>query len=153
MENMWVIGFVFGIFGLLAYIQVSPLKKRVADLERELTRMQGTSFNADRSSLIDAARGCAGRQVKLELKEDNQDADVVSYGNTKHGANTILDIDDEWLLVRTTTPKGTKEKLLRLESIARITVDAKDTQSAQKAKDTEDAALAASLAAATCPQS
>ena len=115
--------------------------------------MQGTSFHADRNALVAVARDCIGQQVKLELKEDNQDADVVMYGNTKHGANEILDIDDEWLLVRITTPKGAKEKLLRLESIARITVDAKDTQSAQNAKNTEDAALAASLAAATCPQS
>ena len=42
------------------------------------------------------------------------------YGNTKHGSNTILDADEEWMLVRIETPKGTKEKLIRMESIARI---------------------------------
>ena len=41
---MEYIGFVFGIFGLMAYLQVSGLKNRVVTLERELAKMQGTSF-------------------------------------------------------------------------------------------------------------
>ena len=40
---MEVIGFVFGIFGLMAYLQVSSLKSRIDELERELTGMKGTS--------------------------------------------------------------------------------------------------------------
>ena len=60
--------------------------------------------------------------MNLELEEDHEDVDVTMYGNTKHGSNTILDVDDEWMLVRIDTPKGTKEKLLRLESVERISV-------------------------------
>ena len=60
--------------------------------------------------------------MNLDLKEDHEDVDVTMYGNTKHGSNTILDVDDEWMLVRIDTPKGTKEKLLRLESVERISV-------------------------------
>ena len=122
MEVMGVVAFAFAIFGLLAYLQVPALKKRVTDLERELARMGGTSFHEERSALVEAAKAYAGRPVKLELREDYEDVDIMMYGNTKHGANTILDADDEWLLVRITTPKGEKEKLLRLEAVARIGV-------------------------------
>ena len=122
MEYMGVVGFVFGIFGLWAYLEVPKLKTRITDLERELTRMQGTSFHEDRAALYEAAKGYVGKTVNLELEEDHEDVDVTMYGNTKHGSNTILDVDDEWMLVRIDTPKGTKEKLLRLESVERISV-------------------------------
>ena len=122
MEVMGIIGFVFGVFGLMAYLQISTLKTRVTGLERELTRMQGTGLHEDRTALIAAAKTYVGRQVNLELDEDHMDVDVTMYGNTKHGSNTILDVDGEWMLVRIDTPKGTKEKLLRLESVERISV-------------------------------
>ena len=35
---MEVLGFIFGIFGLMAYLESSSLKKRVDELERELTK-------------------------------------------------------------------------------------------------------------------
>ena len=76
----------------------------------------------DRTALMTVAKSCIGRQVNLELREDDGDVDVIMYGNTKHGSNTILDVDDEWMLVRIDTPKGAKEKLLRLESVERISV-------------------------------
>ena len=46
----------------------------------------------------------------------------MSYGNSKHGTNTIVDVDDEWMLVHIETPKTSKDKLIRLESIERISV-------------------------------
>ncbi|MBR0450855.1 MAG: hypothetical protein IJI78_02585 [Oscillospiraceae bacterium] len=119
---MEYIGFVFGIFGLFAYLQVSSLKKRVDDLERELTKIKGTSYHEDRTALLDAAKTYVGQDVCIELKEDHEDIDIMNYGNTKHGSNTILDADDEWLLVKIKTPKGDKEKLIRMESIERISV-------------------------------
>ena len=122
METMGIIGFVFGIFGLMAYLQTSSLKTRIASLERELTRLQGTKYHDNHAALITVAKTYVGRQVNLELKEDHEDVDVTMYGNTKHGSNTILDVDDGWMLVRIDTPKGTKEKLLRLESVERISV-------------------------------
>jgi hypothetical protein len=47
--------------------------------------------------------------------------DVSYYGNSKYGSNTILDADRDWILVHTETPKGSKDKLIRMESIQRIT--------------------------------
>ena len=117
---MEYIGLVFGIFGLLAYLQVSSLKNRVMALEEELARTHGTfSFEA-RRALLKALESYVGEKVLLELKEDCTDTDIISYGNTKHGSNTILDLDDEWIHVRIDTPKGSKEKLIRVGSIQRV---------------------------------
>lgn len=117
---MQYIGLVFGIFGLLAYLQVSELKNRVKALERELSKMQGTSFHDDRRALLQAARQLIGQKVEIEMKEDHMDADIINYGNTRYGANTILDADDDWLLIRIDSPKGSKDKLIRLESVKRL---------------------------------
>ena len=119
---MEYIGFVFGIFGLMAYLELSSLKSRIADLERELTSMKGTSFHEDRSALLKAAKSYIGNKVNIELKEDHEDVDIINYGNTKHGSIEILDADEEWLLVLVETPKGSRKKLLRMESIERITL-------------------------------
>ena len=118
---MQYIGFIFGIFGLLAYLEVSSLKNRVSELERELTKTKGTSFHDERVSLLEAAKSYIGEKVELTLKEDHTDVDVVMYGNTKYGSVTIVDADEEWMRVYVETPKGNKEKLLRMESVAKIT--------------------------------
>ncbi len=115
-------GFVFGIFGLLAYIQLSSLKKRVAALEEELAGIAGTPSFEERSALLDAVEAYIGKQVILELKEDCGDADIVMYGNSKHGTNTILDADRDWILVRIDSAKGSKEKLMRAGSVQRISL-------------------------------
>lgn len=117
---MEYLAFVFGIFGLMAFLEASSLKKRVAALEESLTKTRGTPFHEDRQSLVAAAKGYIGQEVLLGFKEDHEDADVVSYGNTKHGSNTILDVDEDWMLVRIRTPKGEKEKLIRMGSVIRI---------------------------------
>ena len=119
---MEYIGIVFGIFGLLAYIELFSLKKRVVALEEELAGIAGTASYEERRSLLDAVSGDIGKQVNLELKEDCEDVDIMMYGNTKHGSNTILDVDQDWMLVRVEGPKWTKEKLIRLESVERITL-------------------------------
>lgn len=115
-------GFVFGIFGLLAYVQLSSLKKRVIALEEELAGIAGTSSFEERKSLLDAVHTYIGKQVILELKEDCEDVDIVIYGNSKHGTNTILDADGDWILVRIDSAKGTKEKLIRAGSVQGISV-------------------------------
>ena len=119
---MEYLGFIFGIFGMMAYLQISSLKNRVSELERELTKMKGTSFHEDRSALVQATRTYTGQKVNIELKEDHEDIDIVNYGNTKHGSITVLDADEEWMLVEVVTPKGTKKKLIRMESVERISV-------------------------------
>ena len=77
---MEYIGIVFGIFGLLAYIELFSLKKRVVALG-----IAGTASYEERRSLLDAVSGDIGKQVNLELKEDCEDVDIMMYGNTKHG--------------------------------------------------------------------
>ena len=117
---MEYMGFVFGIFGLMAYLQISALKKRVDDLEREMTKIEGTEHAQKQTSLRSVVRKWIGEELILELKEDHMDADIINYGNTKHGSNVVLDTDNEWMLVQITTPKTVKMKLLRLESVERI---------------------------------
>ena len=47
--------------------------------------------------------------------------DISYYGNSKHGANVIMEADRDWMLVHVETPKENKDKLIRMESIQRIT--------------------------------
>ena len=112
--------FVFAIFGLLAYLQVSSLKNRITALEEQLAGLNGTALHEERTGLQKAASALLGQSVKLELKEGQEDTDIVMYGNTRHGSNTILDVDGEWMLVRVCTPPGEKEKLIRLGSVRSI---------------------------------
>ncbi|MBR2578405.1 MAG: hypothetical protein IKE38_05670 [Erysipelotrichaceae bacterium] len=119
---MEYVAYVLAVFGLMAYMQVYSLKNRVSKLEEALTGLKGTRFHEDRSSLLKAASSYIGKKVKIELKEDHQDADVVMYGNTVHGSNTITDLDRDWLLLDIQTPKGRKEKLIRMESVQRISL-------------------------------
>ena len=119
---MEYIGFIFGIFGLLAYVQLASLKKKVNALEEELAGIAGTSSFEERRSLRGAIEAYIGKQVILELKEDCEDVDIVMYGNSKHGTNTILDADGDWLLIRIDSAKGSKEKLIRADSVQRISL-------------------------------
>ena len=119
---MEYIGFVFGIFGLLAYMELSSLKKKVNELEEELAGIVGTSSFEKRRALLEALDSYIGKKVILKLKEDCEDVDITMYGNSKHGSNTILDADKDWLLVRIDTDKGSKQKLIRAASIQQISV-------------------------------
>lgn len=117
---MEYIGLVFGIFGLVAFVQLSSLEKKVKVLEEELAGIAGTSLFEERRALRNAVEGYVGKQVILDLKEDYGDVDIAMYGNSKHGTNTIVDADDDWLLVRIDSVKGSKEKLIRAGSVQRI---------------------------------
>lgn len=117
---MQYVAFVFAIFGFISYLQISSLKKRIENLERELTKVNGTSYQEDRYALLKAIKSYVGQKVNIDLKEDHEDIDIINYGNTRYGSNTVLDVDDEWVLLRIDSKKGTKDKLIRLESIERI---------------------------------
>lgn len=119
---MQYVALVFGIFGLMAYLEISSLSKRVTELERELTRVRGTSYQENHASLLQIVSSYIGQKVVIDLKEDYQDVDVVIYGNSKYGSNVVLDVDDEWVLLRIESKKGNIEKLIRLEAISRISV-------------------------------
>ena len=112
--------FVFGIFGLLAYLEAFSLKKKVKMLEDQLAGVEGTAAFEDRLSLLEVIRSYIGKEVKIDFKDECADVDVVFYGNSKHGKNTILDADENWVLVRIESAKGTKEKLIRLSSICGV---------------------------------
>lgn len=114
--------FVFAIFGLMAYLQVTSLKNRVKALEEQLAKIGGTTQFEERAGLQEAARSYLGKAVKIDLKEEQEDPDITMYGNTKHGSNAILDVDEEWMLVHVCTPKGEKDKLIRLGSVSRISL-------------------------------
>ena len=109
--------FAFGIFGLFAYLQAAALKRRIDKIEQQLARTAGTDYYDERRALLKAAKAYIGEPVGIRLKEDHEDVDISMYGNTKHGSNTILDVDEDWLLVHVKTPKGEKDKLIRIESI------------------------------------
>ena len=119
---MEYLGFIFGIFGLFAYIELASLKKKVTALEKELSGIAGTPSFEERRALLDAVESYIGKQVVLDLKEDCEDADIMMYGNSKHGSNTILDADGDWILVRIDSAKGSKEKLIRAGSVQRISL-------------------------------
>ena len=120
---MQYIAYVFGIFGFLAYIELSSLKKRISELERQLSRISGTSYAENLDSLASAVKTYMGKTVAVDFKEDQTDADIAMYGNSKHGKNTILDADSDWVLIRTESARGVKEKLIRLESIRNIRIE------------------------------
>lgn len=119
---MEYLGYIFGIFGLLAYMEVFPLKKRVKELETTLANMKGTNYYENRSSLVRAAQSYVGQKVNLNLKEDYEDPDIINYGNSKYGSVTILDTDEQWMLIHIESPKVSKDKLIRLEAIEGISV-------------------------------
>ena len=119
---MQYLAYVLGIFGLIAYLGVFSLKKRIKVLEEYLAKTKGSALYESRQSLLQLAKSCVGQKVSFTLKEDYEDSDIIMYGNTKHGSNTILDTDKDWLLIRVETPKETKEKLIRLEAVAGIQV-------------------------------
>lgn len=119
---MEIVAYVFGFFGFLAWLQVSSLEKKLADVERELTRMKGTSYHQDRSALVQATKSYIGQQVRIDLKEDHEDVDIFNYGNSPSGSITVLDSDNEWLLIQVSSKKGSVRKLIRMESVEGISV-------------------------------
>ncbi|MBR5429036.1 MAG: hypothetical protein IK116_00770 [Firmicutes bacterium] len=117
---MEYVGFVFGVFGLLAFLSLSSLKRRVRSLEMQLSSLQGTDYAAEKASLLAAARGYIGKPVKLSFKEDEEDGDAL-LAAMKKGVCTLLDADEDWLLVHLEHNRVVKDKLIRLDSVKGIT--------------------------------
>jgi hypothetical protein len=117
---MEYVALVFGILGMMGYLESASLKKRVKALEDQLAGIEGTAAFEDRLSLLAVIREYMGKKVQINFKEECEDPDVVLYGNSRHGSNTILDADEDWILVRVESPKGTKEKLVRMSSVKSV---------------------------------
>ncbi|MCR5273056.1 MAG: hypothetical protein K6E13_08740 [Lachnospiraceae bacterium] len=120
---MEYLGFIFGIFGLMAYLNNSSLAGRVSELENEIAKISGTSFERKHYDLVKIIKSNIGKKVKFDLKEDCEDVDIVMNGIDKNGSNTIIDTDGEWILVRTVNKKGCKEKLIRVSSVEKISIE------------------------------
>jgi outer membrane protein len=73
---MEYIGIVFGIFGLVAYVELSSLKKRVAALEKELAGIQQRleEFN---------------QTIQQELQQQQQQLMAPIYQKAQEAVNTI----------------------------------------------------------------
>ena len=119
---MGLLSYIFGVFGLFAYLECSKLKKKVNGLEKELSQIQGTNYQKSAQSLYTMVQSYIGQPVIIQLKEDYLDGDVLGYGNSKHGSNTILEVDPEWVLVLIKSKKEEKKKLIRLHSIDSISL-------------------------------
>ena len=119
---MEVLGFIFGIFGFLAYFEISSLKRRIKDIERELSNLKGSSFYNSRLSFVNLAESYKEKTVNISLKEEYQDIDFIRYGNVKNGTIRILDVDENWILVQIKHLKIEKTKLIRLEAIESISL-------------------------------
>ena len=119
---MEYVALAFGILGIMGYLEAASLKKRVKALEDQLAGIEGTMAFEDRLSLLAVVRSYMGKKVEINFREDCMDVDVVMYGNSKHGSNTILDADEDWILVRIESPKGTKEKLIRMSSVSGVSL-------------------------------
>ena len=102
---------------VLAYRTLTTMSRQVATMA-----IKGTSFHEDRGDLVRMVRECIGKKVRIDLKEDHEDVDMYNYGNTKYGSITVMDADSEWRLVHIETPKGNKDKLIRMESIEGISI-------------------------------
>ena len=119
---MEYVALAFGILGIMGYLEAASLKKRVKALEDQLAGVEGTAAFEDRLSLLAVVRSYMGKKVEINFREDCMDVDVVMYGNSKHGSNTILDADEDWILVRIESPKDTKEKLIRMSSVSGVSL-------------------------------
>ena len=119
---MEYVALAFGILGIMGYLEAASLKKRVKALEDQLAGVEGTAAFEDRLSQLAVVRSYMGKKVEINFREDCMDVDVVMYGNSKHGSNTILDADEDWILVRIESPKGTKEKLIRMSSVSGVSL-------------------------------
>ncbi|MBR2810083.1 MAG: hypothetical protein IKD69_01765 [Solobacterium sp.] len=117
---MEYVGFIFGIFGLMAYLQVSSLKSRVDALEQQLSKVEGTDYAMDRAALQRIALNLLHKPILLDLKEDHEDVDLY-WAQQKKGSCTLTDADNDWLLIHLEYGKTVKDKLIRLESVRSIT--------------------------------
>lgn len=113
---MEYIGYIFGIFGLFAFLQVSSLKGRLVKIEEQLANMNGTSQYDERQSLYQHLLTCIGQHVELSLKEDYEDLEIRS------GDTYIEDTDGEWVVVRIENKRGTTERIIRLAGISGISL-------------------------------
>ena len=110
---MIYVAFVFAIFGFMAYLQISSLKKRVDELERTLSKQEGTSYYNRRKSLSQIARSYIGKPVTLTMRTGSL------------GASTSSSLPSQNLLrqmpvMRHMSPSGSLDSTSTAQSYARM---------------------------------
>ena len=118
---MEYVAFIFAIFGFFAYIELSKLKNRVNDLEAQLSKVKGTSHFESAQTIKKLVEQNLGRRVYLNLREGYEDQEIYMALYQKREI-VMVDADGGWILVNVGSPKGTLEKLIRVESIQSIDV-------------------------------
>ncbi|MBR2806913.1 MAG: hypothetical protein IKE18_09085 [Oscillospiraceae bacterium] len=118
---MEYVAFIFAIFGFFAYIELSKLKNRVNDLEAQLSKVKGTSHFESAQTIKKLVEQNLGRRVYLNLREGYEDQEIYMAVYQKREI-VMVDADGGWILVNVGSPKGTLEKLIRVESIQSIDV-------------------------------
>ncbi len=112
---------VLGGFGLSAYLKLDDVKKRLRSLEEALEKIDGTDYALKRRELREQAQALIGEVVVVSFKEEeNIDPEVVQ-GNASPATNTLLDADEDWVLLEMKSLKETKTILLRLDGVDAIT--------------------------------
>ena len=116
---MEYLAFAFAIFGFMAFMSLSSLKSRIRSLETQMRSLQGTDYAAEKASLIEAAKAYIGKPVRLSFKTDEEDPDAL-FSGSRMGTCTLLDVDEDWLLVHVEHHKSVKDKLIRVDSVKAI---------------------------------
>ena len=106
MNTLGMLGFILGVFGLMAYLNISPLKRKIEKLESALSAMEGTTYHEDRESLSAAKSVLNGilnapelmpltREETLQVLLSIQDFHGRAYGwKPEVSADTIYQVTE-----------------------------------------------------------
>lgn len=123
MGIMEMIVFMLAIMVFVATTEISTLKRRVDQLEKQLTHMEGTDYHQDRQDLIKVIDQYRGQSVSISLKEDYTDVELVLSSQQSDSEVTVIDVDSDWLHLKITDSTSSKEKLIRMEAVASVQLD------------------------------
>ena len=107
---------IAAILGFFAWLGIFSLQSRISKLERQLRQIEGTEASDEAKELRRIAKVSIGKTVKLSFRENEGDYDL--YGDN---SVTILDADNEWVLVEFTLRGKPVQKLIRQSAIRGIT--------------------------------
>ncbi len=107
---------IFAILGLLAFLGIGDLRRRVRLLEDQLSSMKGSPAHAEKTALRKLLNDYVGKEINLEFRGEEFDGDLCVPGSKCK----VLAVDEEWLFVQITDKKGEREKLFRLSTISGV---------------------------------
>lgn len=104
---MELMGTIFVLLGIVAFVMYCDLAKKVKKLERMIKDSGIVDF--EKESLKDILRKNLGKTAKLELEREAEDFDFAAK------ECILVDIDEEWLLIRSV--KKEQEGLVRVDFV------------------------------------